>query len=91
MDLTGKHYTWFQNRECEYFPCHKGIPEEEFNCLFCYCPLYRAKDCGGGYVMYHGIKDCSNCLLPHNGAESYPYILSKLCQSGMFEPNEDTQ
>ena len=24
MDLTGKHYTWFQNRECEYFPCHKG-------------------------------------------------------------------
>ena len=41
MDLTGKHYTWFQNRECEYFPCHKGVREEEFNCLFCYCPLYR--------------------------------------------------
>ncbi len=38
MDLNGKHYTWFQNRECEYFPCHKGVREEEFNCLFCYCP-----------------------------------------------------
>ena len=22
MDLKGRHYTWFQNRECEYFPCH---------------------------------------------------------------------
>ena len=47
MDLTGKHYTWFQNRECEYFPCHKGVREEEFNCLFCYCPLYRHPNCRG--------------------------------------------
>ena len=28
MDVTGKHYTWFQNKECEYFPCHKGVREE---------------------------------------------------------------
>ena len=34
------HHQFFQNRECKYFPCHKGIDEEEFNCLFCYCPLY---------------------------------------------------
>lgn len=27
MDVTGKHYTWFQNKECEYFPCHKGVRE----------------------------------------------------------------
>ena len=49
MDLTGKHYTWFQNRECEYFPCHKGVREEEFNCLFCYCPLYRHPNCRGSF------------------------------------------
>ena len=41
MDVTGKHYTWFQNKECEYFPCHKGVREEEFNCLFCYWVLSR--------------------------------------------------
>ena len=46
MDLKGRHYTWFQNRDCEYFPCHDDVREEEFNCLFCYCPLYRSKDCG---------------------------------------------
>ena len=54
MDVTGKHYTWFQNKECEYFPCHKGVREEEFNCLFCYCPLYRMPDCRGGFVMRGG-------------------------------------
>ena len=47
MDLTGKHYTWFQNRECEYFPCHKGCGRRKFNCLFCYCPLYRHPNCRG--------------------------------------------
>ena len=35
-----KHYAYFCNRECEYFPCHKGADPENFNCLFCYCPLY---------------------------------------------------
>ena len=51
MDLTGRHYTWFQNRACEYFPCHDDVAEEEFNCLFCYCPLYRAENCGGAFVV----------------------------------------
>ena len=35
-----KHYAFFQNRDCEYFPCHRGVDEADFNCLFCYCPLY---------------------------------------------------
>ena len=39
MDEAIRHDCFFQNRPCEYFPCHKGIPEEAFNCLFCYCPL----------------------------------------------------
>lgn len=57
---------FFNNRGCRYFPCHKGIDEAEFNCLFCYCPLYfLGKDCGGDYVMKNGIKSCINCKRPH--------------------------
>ncbi|MCR5773609.1 MAG: cysteine-rich small domain-containing protein [Lachnospiraceae bacterium] len=57
---------FFCNRECRYFPCHKGIDEEEFNCLFCYCPLYfLGDDCGGDYVIKNGVKSCINCSRPH--------------------------
>ena len=34
------NYDFFQNKECEYFPCHAGADKESFSCLFCYCPLY---------------------------------------------------
>ncbi len=71
----GKHYSFFQNKECEYFPCHQGIQEEQFNCLFCYCPLYVLGDkCGGNPVfLENGIKDCTHCTLPHN-PENYGYV-----------------
>ena len=36
----GKEYSYFSHKNCEYFPCHKGADPENFNCLFCYCPLY---------------------------------------------------
>ena len=46
----GKHYAFFSNKECEYFPCHAGADPENFNCLFCYCPLYALGDkCGGNF------------------------------------------
>ena len=72
-------YTFCQNKECEYFPCHKGIKEDEFNCLFCYCPLYALGDrCGGGFTYTHGgIKDCSNCIKPHI-RDNYNKILEKM-------------
>lgn len=35
-----KNYSYFSHKECEYFPCHKGADVNNFNCLFCYCPLY---------------------------------------------------
>ena len=56
----GKHYAFFSNKECEYFPCHAGADPENFNCLFCYCPLYALGDkCGGNFRMTEtGIKDC---------------------------------
>ena len=57
----GKHYAFFSNKECEYFPCHKGADPENFNCLFCYCPLYALGDkCGGNFrITEKGIKDCT--------------------------------
>ena len=39
-DWHDKHYAFFQNTACEYFPCHETKFPERFNCLFCYCPLY---------------------------------------------------
>lgn len=72
------HYSHYCNHECEYFPCHK-VPEGfDFNCLFCYCPLYcLGPDCGGNfrYVGEAGdIKDCSACTVPHR-RENYDYIM----------------
>ena len=44
------------------------MPEgTEFNCLFCYCPLYMlGRKCGGNFTyLESGVKDCSECLVPH--------------------------
>ncbi len=72
------NFSFTQNKGCEYFPCHKIEDEDKFSCLFCYCPLYLISDCGGEFsLLPNGMKDCSNCLLPHK-QESYNYIVSKL-------------
>ena len=67
MDKATKHYAFFQNRECEYFPCHQVEDPDRFNCLFCYCPLYAlGEDCGGNCrYLASGVKDCSGCAFPH--------------------------
>ena len=72
-------YKFFQNKNCEYFPCHKGADPETFNCLFCYCPLYALKDqCGGNCTFLEsGVKDCSKCLIPHR-AENYDWMMSRM-------------
>lgn len=72
-------YDYFQNKDCPYFPCHKGMNEEQFSCLFCYCPLYALGDkCGGNFTYTeYGIKDCTNCLVPHR-RENYLKVLSKM-------------
>ena len=73
------HYDFFQNRECEYFPCHPNADPETFSCLFCYCPLYALGDrCGGSFTYTEsGIKNCTNCLRPHH-RENYEEICRKL-------------
>ena len=74
----GKGYAFFQNKACEYFPCHKTNRPEDFSCLFCYCPLYALGDKCGGAFKYteNGVKDCSGCLIPHR-RENYGRIMEK--------------
>lgn len=73
-----ENYKFFNHKECEYFPCHKTNDPDNFNCLFCYCPLYALKDKCGGNFRYtdSGIKDCSKCTLPHR-RDNYDYIIGK--------------
>lgn len=67
---------YFENRACEYFPCHEGL--EEFNCLFCYCPLYLREHCPGNpkYIDCgsYTIKSCNDCTFPHR-PENYDTII----------------
>lgn len=74
----GKKYAFHQHRECEFFPCHETDDPDNFNCLFCYCPLYALGDkCGGNFTITEcGIKDCSKCMLPHI-PENYGYVTDK--------------
>lgn len=74
-------YRYFQNKDCEYFPCHKNADPDNFNCLFCYCPLYALGDkCGGNFTyLENGIKDCSNCLVPHK-AGNYDNINARFAE-----------
>ena len=74
-----ENYKFVQNRACEYFPCHDGIGEDRFSCLFCYCPLYALGDqCGGNFTYTeNGIKDCSGCLRPHI-RDNYDDIMKRM-------------
>ena len=76
-------YRFFENKECQYFPCHKGITD--FNCLFCYCPLYRLEHCPGKpqYLEKDGsaIKVCTDCTFPHK-PENYDMIIELLKKKG---------
>jgi len=68
-------HKWFTNKKCEYYPCHEF---NEINCLFCFCPLYFNKDCGGDFiVLENGVKDCSKCSIPHT-ENGYDYIVERL-------------
>ena len=72
------HYSFYCNRQCEYFPCHRTEDPDNFNCLFCYCPLYAlGRECGGNFrYTPKGIKDCTGCLFPHR-RENYPEVVRR--------------
>lgn len=76
-------YRFFENRDCKYFPCHKGL--QDFNCLFCYCPFYLKEDCPGKpeFIEKNGKrkKNCIHCTFPHQ-PENYDKILQILKENG---------
>jgi hypothetical protein len=80
MPKTKYSHKYFKNIDCKYFPCHKIKNDGFFNCLFCFCPLFLDKNCGGKYLLINEIKDCSDCTIVHNKA-GYKFICSKLKKS----------
>lgn len=79
-EIKTENYKFNQHGQCEFFPCHKGLEDQAFNCLFCYCPLYMLGDqCGGNFTTEFGIKDCSGCTIPHSKG-GYDFIMEKMGQ-----------
>jgi len=74
-------YKHFENKMCEFYPCHF----EGQNCMFCYCPLYWLPiDCGGNYTFLKGgLKDCSKCAVPHR-EDGWDYVQKVLKEAFMF-------
>jgi len=77
-----KNYSFINHAKCEAFPCHGSVGEAEFNCLFCYCPLYFLdENCVGSFTYTDkGVKDCSNCIYPHK-KENYSRVVEKLTEA----------
>ena len=78
-DETQKDYPFFANKECAYFPCHETDDPDNFNCIFCYCPLYTlGEECGGNFTYTaHGKKSCIGCILPHLRDEGTRRVLER--------------
>jgi len=75
-------YKFFENKDCEFHPCHKGL--DEINCLFCFCPFYLRTNCPGNpsFKEKDGriIKVCTDCIFPHK-RENYDRIIEALKES----------
>ena len=72
------NHRYFKNHNCKYFPCHSQPSTGEFNCLFCYCPLYGLEDkCGGNFEYVKNVKFCVECSFPH-APGSYDIIIAKI-------------
>lgn len=75
--------TFFQNRNCEYFPCHSGADTDKFSCQFCFCPLYHMEKCPGTpRILSNGVKDCFCCTWPH---EHYEDVIGMLREEAKHE------
>ncbi len=85
-----RRYAFFQHTQCEYFPCHETQRTEDFNCIFCYCPLYALGErCGGRYTYTEdGVKDCKACMIPHM-RENYDYITGRFRELATLARKKD--
>ncbi len=81
-----KNYKYFSYRDCEYFPCHPDADPENFNCLFCYCPLhFLGEKCPGNpHFTEKGVKDCTKCDFPHR-RENYDTVIEVLRKNKYFQ------
>lgn len=84
IDMPENSHRYFKNDKCKYYPCHKIEEGQDFNCLFCYCPMNCYEDCPGTprYITRESgkrIKDCTNCTFPHI-PENYDYIVQFLAK-----------
>ena len=81
IKMETENYKFFQHKACEFFPCHETKDVENFNCLFCYCPLYAlGRDCGGNFCYTEsGIKNCVNCMFPHR-KENYDRVIARFAE-----------
>lgn len=65
LKLETENYKGFQNKACEFWPCHPEDKMDGMGCLACYCPLYFLA-CPGNYTrLDDGRKDCSQCTVTH--------------------------
>ncbi|MBZ0157060.1 MAG: cysteine-rich small domain-containing protein [Alphaproteobacteria bacterium] len=73
---------FFSNHTCKYFPCHE-TDSTQFNCIFCYCPMYFVRNCLGRprFITSDNktVKDCSGCDYPHR-PENYRKIIGYLIE-----------
>ena len=78
QEVKDHRYPFFTHRACKFFPCHDDWDPDDFNCLFCYCPLYALGDKCGGAFSYteNGFKDCSKCIFPHK-RQNYERIMER--------------
>lgn len=60
--------------------CEKCHTPESINCILCYCPWYELGiNCGGDFVILeNGVKDCSNCNIPHDPVFVKEYLRPRL-------------
>lgn len=83
--------SFFSNRACAHFPCHGGVEPDEFNCLFCYCPLYAlGPDCGGDFRYNEkGYKVCTDCTRLHEGDAGVAFVLERFPELAELARRED--
>ena len=90
-DWRGKAYSFIRHEGCEWFPCHQTEDPENFNCLFCYCPMYALDDKCGGRFKYtkQGLKDCSACTFPHE-KENFGSVIGRFDEiAGLMKENRE--
>ena len=82
-----KHgYRYYENKACQFFPCHPDLWDSErvHNCMFCFCPLYSHEHCGGNpKVAENGMRDCSDCTKNHD-KDSYDFVLNNFYTDGEY-------